>query len=383
VGRPARGWWNTREGAYYAEIGGVQRRLEHLDGQPVARGDDAGRLEALARLVGSRPVAAPRTTGPAPAVPRSAGDLMTAWIAWHKGRGSRPRTIGEAVKVLAAFGRHRVKGTPIHRIPLEKVGLDHWSSYRRTLMARDLAPRTVEHHLDVVKACWRWGSRPVDGRVPARLLRHDPFRDLLVDLKPERRRVRGVLSPDQIRALLAAAQEIAPEAFRVALAIQADSGCRTSEVLNLRWEWWTGREFVIPPAEHKTGARTGRSRVVAVTERTSVAVDAWRASPLSSPTWVVVTSRVAGRAARPAGADWYSRWWRKVADRVPGLPSGATPYWLRDSFRARARAAGVDSKSIADSVGHSEAVGARHYSHSDVETARAAVERAGLGRGEG
>lgn len=371
MGRPAKGWWHAREEAYYAEIAGVQRRLDYPDGSPVRRGDDAGRLEALARLIGearSEPSAARSGQW-------SAGDVMRAWIAWHRERGSKPRTVTGYVLVLSAWGRHRVAGgKALRHKPADRVGVDDWTSYRRSLVSRKLASRTIEAHLDAIKACWRWASRPVEGRTPSRLVRHDPFRDLLVDLRPERRRVRGVLSPGQLAALIAAAEKVAPEAWRVAWRIQVDSGCRTSEVLSLRWEWWQGRAFVVPPSEHKTGAKTGRPRIVAVTAATAAALESWRRSPLASPVWVVVASHVAGASARPASAAWYGRWWRRVAAGVEGLPSGCSAYWARDSVKAHGDAAGVPSAQLAQAMGHSEVVARGHYSHADLERAIAAVE---------
>lgn len=374
MGRPAKGYWKASQGAYYSDVGGTSHRLNYPDGSPVRRGDDAGRLEALARLIGE----ARAEPSAARSGQWSAGDVMRAWIAWHRERGSKPRTIVGYLHVLNAWGRHKSGGKALHHKPADRVGVDDWTSYRRALVSRKLASRTIEAHLDAIKACWRWASRPVEGRTPSRLVRHDPFRDLLVDLRPERRRVRGVLSPGQLAALIAAADRVAPEAWRVAWRIQVDSGCRTSEVLSLRWEWWTGRAFVMPASAHKTGAKTGKSRIVAVTSATQTKIQEWRQSHLASPTWVVVASRIAGSAARPASAAWYGRWWKKVAAGVEGLPSGCSAYWARDSFRARARAAGVGAKEIAESVGHSEAVGARHYDHADVDASVAAVEAAGV-----
>jgi integrase len=363
--RPPKPWWSDRDQCYYTQAGGRQSKLTHDDGSPVARGDHAGLAAALGRLLGEGPKARP-------VAGLDVAGVAQAWLDWSKGRGRRRKTLAGHGAILQRIVEHRHRGRTLGTLPASALGLAHWSSYQRALEARGLSPRTIQAHFASLKACWRWASRPVVGRTPARLVPADPFRDAELDLTHERRRVRGVLTRDDVRRLLEAADAgQGPEAYRLAARIQAESGCRTGEVLGLRWEWWRGRWWEIPADQHKTGTRTGRARVVAVTAATAERVERWRAE--SRTPWVCKPGERNRAPDRPPQPGHYLAWFRAVA-AAAGVPD-ARPYWLRDYFSNEARRAGVAAAVAARVQGHSAGVAERHYQSMGGEEAVNVVER--------
>lgn len=377
MARGPQGFWRPDRSAWYATVAGKMCRLNYPDGSPVGKDDQQGRLEALARLVGERG----GSVDPGGLI--SCDGLMRAYMAWQVASEAKPKTIQGHKLALEAFGSHAPRGRkPVGLRPAVSVGPAEWSSFRAALESRGLAPRTVERHLASIRACWRWGARVVAGRRPPRLIPRDPFRadDFLETFKAERRVVRGVLSGEQVRAILAAAESEA-EPFRLALRVQAESGCRTGEVLSLRWEWWDGAAFVVPPKEHKTGHRTGRARVIGVTAATARLIEDWR--PHAHPVWPFKS--LDGRKQHvPPGMSWYGDCFARTVARVTiPLPAGVSPYFFRTTWVRDARRAGVDSRESAASAGHSVAVAAELYDVHDSEDARRVVERVARSRGEG
>jgi integrase len=175
-----------------------------------------------------------------------------------------------------------------------------------------------------------------------------------------------------VARLVAAAEAAGPGWFGLAVRVQAESGCRTSELLGLRWDWWAGRWWEIPPHEHKTGAKTGKARVVAVTATTAARLDDLRAGA-SSGCCFKGEGRGARFAGRPPSASRYASAFRKLAAAV-GLPD-ARPYCLRDHFADAARRAGVAPHVAARVQGHSAEVSAAHYQTLAGEEAAEVVER--------
>lgn len=365
--RPPKPWWSARDNCWYTQAGGTQRKLVLPDGRtPVPRSDEAGKLAALAEIVGAAPHARKAKS-------LAAAHLAQRWIDWARLQSRSRRTVASHLSILRGFLMHKHRGKRLGDIPADQIGLAHWSAYQAAMEERGSSPRTIAAHFATVRACWRWAARPVVGRSPSRLLRYDPFRDAALELPPSRRAVRGQLSRADVGKILAAVEASAEgEPFKLAVRAQAESGCRTAEVLGLRWEWWKGRWWEIPPDQHKTGRRTGRARVVAVTAGTAERLERLRAGRAEG--WCFKAGVRTGRwEDRPPSPNPYLIAFRRAA-AAAGLPE-CRPYWLRDAFSNNARRAGVAPHAAAQSQGHSAGVAARHYQSVGGEEAAEIVER--------
>lgn len=359
--RPPKPYWEEAREAYYTSAGGKRKRLNYPDGSPVRKEDHQGKVEALARVIRESREQAEEEARAGEAG-MSVWEVFQAFTDWSRRVGRRRNTIDGHVQILNAIASHPWKNAPLGNLPAAEFGLEQWASYQKAMVfpdGRPKAPRTIEAHLASLKACWRWAARSVVGREPEVLISADPFRDCLLELKPERRRVRGVLSPAEVATLLKAVDEhSAHEGWRLAVRIQAEAGCRTQEVLDLRWEWWRGTHFAIPPAEHKTGHHKGQARIIAVARRTAERLEALRQRARGD-------YLIEGRwPERPSHMNTYQKEFAAALARTT-LNQEIRPYWLRDYVADELRRQKIAGKAADDFAGNASGVRSRHYETTD------------------
>lgn len=174
-------------------------------------------------------------------------------------------------------------------------------------------------------------------------------------------------------------------ALRLAAWFLWETGCRTCEMRELRWEHYDDERgvFELPG---KTTKKTGAKRRVVLTTRAwrlirwlrrsknpVVARHLARVAPVDQPTGYVFTNS----AGEPWDKDQFSRrfaHYRKLA----GVRKEVSAYSLRHGFCVRLLEAGAGERQIADLMGHSSTAYVRWYgrgARNNVDYLRATAER--------
>lgn len=379
--RRAEGSWDARTGRYYARLGPVSPKtgrpmsvpLRHPDGTPVAKGDDAGRAAAVARLLADRGVAVDAARERLQGGPTVA-EICTAFVAWQHGRKAAERTVAGHHYHLSRFCAARGNG---ERLASAMTAAD--------LYAFEVAgAKDLRHLILSVHAAFRWASRPIRARGGARLIPTNPFEGIERP-PPGSRGEDCVMAWGDVRAVIRAARGWArgrnPRDRRHAttrrmrrlrilcLHLIAVAGCRPSEAWRLRWDevdWDAG--IIAVDAGRDKGRRPGRKprkpRRFAVPARMLDALRVVRRWDKANPVWVFAPQR---RETEPNVREWF-RWLREdlkpaVAARNAGLPAGFTSYWLRHSAVSQVIQGGASPDLIGDQFGNSAEVLRGTYSH--------------------
>jgi integrase len=91
--------------------------------------------------------------------------------------------------------------------------------------------------------------------VARKMVQDNPFK--LVSLKTETKRER-YCKPEEFQALM----RHADKPWKAKLLFLKLTGCRPQDLYQARWDWLQGGTMVIPPSHHKTGHKTGKPRVL-------------------------------------------------------------------------------------------------------------------------
>jgi integrase len=319
--------------------------------------DDARRLarEALARVrEGGDPMEERKLRREAP----TGQELYER----HKlARAGRPGWVTEEFiwqgHLLPAFGR-----TKVERITTAAVQAFYDGAGRRPV-----ARAAVLQLARAIRMSERWGWWP-DGPAPR------PCLGVELDAKVQRERYLSTDELVRLREALVRWEADGPMALRWRFAqlirLLLLTGCRLREVLHARWEWvdWAGGRLIIPPAHHKTGRRTGRSRRVLLVPRAMEILEELRQwHPGDGGEWVI-----AGHlAGRPLGG--YHSMWKQLRDEV-GLVD-FRPHDLRHSFASLGLSAGHGLDVLGQLLGHTSLQSTRRYAHLVEDAARLAVAR--------
>jgi integrase len=211
---------------------------------------------------------------------------------------------------------------------------------------------------------WGWWA---DGRAPRPCLG--------VELDPKVARERYLSADELIRLRAALLRWEAPGVgvrwrFAQLMRLLLLTGCRLREILHARWEWvdWAGSRLIIPPAHHKTGRRTGRSRRVLLVPRAVEILELLRSRhPNDGGEWIIA----GGLPGRPLNG--YHTLWKDLRDEV-GLPD-CRPHDLRHTFASYGLSAGHGLDVIGQLLGHTSLQSTRRYAHLVEDSARIAVAR--------
>lgn len=369
--RTAKGVWNPKAKRYYARLGppktpgGRPSNLPLLyeDGRPVRKNDEAGRLDALARMIAARAkVVVEVDEGPTVRV------LSALYYAWQVDRGAAKRTVADHRKHLGRFCKFvGADGRKIgDRLASSITPRDVWAFQD----ANTAAMRLVIHS---ILACWRWAARPVRGREPMQLLPANPLQGVErppagsrtnceIDWRTARRIIRiahgAARKPDKDHRVM---NGVRRRMRCVCLHLIAATGARPSEAAILRWDeidWETG--IIEIGAERDKRRRPGRKprkarRFVVPTGLLS-ALRVIRDWPLANPTWCFA---VKGRGKEPTihgWDDWMASWLKPlVARRVEGVPAEWSAYWLRHAAINVALREGEPADVVGDQYGNSAA----------------------------
>ncbi len=207
------------------------------------------------------------------------------------------------------------------------------------------SPHTKTHRMGIVVSCFRWA-------VKERLIKHCPFeRDSKLWPTPMPRE--AITEPEYI-AIMATARPRKKwdrprtrAAFRRALAFLWESGARTCEMKEVRWEEIDLGAGTAILTVGKTTRATGEKRVIVLSEKI-VRLLAWvKRHVRPKPGDLVFLN---GRKTAWTNGT-FGRLFRKLA-KMAGVRAKITAYSLRHGFCVRALEMGIGERQIADLMGH-------------------------------
>ncbi len=336
--RPHHPWYRAANASWYVEIGGEQKLLgRHPEGAAPPRKRKRGEP-------------APR---PPQAIEQAYHLLMAADPA------SLPKTdslhVATVCDLFLDFSQK-------HHAPDTYRGykdfLQDFCQLYGTLLARDLKPLHVSRWLDshpgwqgsrrnavvAVKRAFNWAD--AEG-----LLQPNPIK--AVKKPPQRRRDR-VLTASERQEILAAIRD---RAFRDFVLAMIETGARPGEIrkltaanVNLELGTWFFRE-------HKTAKRTGKPRVIyltdAMVELSRRLVEQYPEGPLFR----------GPRSKRGYSRNGVRCRFRNLRAKLPHL-KGVISYTMRHSFATQALVNGVGIAHVAELMGHADtSMVSEHYAH--------------------
>jgi integrase len=255
--------------------------------------------------------------GSAPTLPA----VINAWLV-RRGPGRTNTTYAECLQ--------RVYSLLPHADALPLVGPTQAVAIAQEL-ARRYRPATVALTVRAMSSLWRHGL------IPAGLAQGNPWRDGAGVRAPDwRPRPQRILSPDELRRVIAAARS---PTTRQLLRFLAASGLRVSEAVSLTWA------DVRPDPEGDSVSVTvvGKGRK---TRTVHVPCHIW-----DSVRWV---RRSAPQAPEARVWPWATRTgaWRAVHEAAQAAGLAASPHWLRHFHAAALIRAGAPLPSVQAHLGH-------------------------------
>jgi integrase len=188
--------------------------------------------------------------------------------------------------------------------------------------------------------------------------------------RPLKTQPRGVMSPEEVQAVLAAATQI-DRAPHLALRLAAVAGVRRAELAALRWDSVRDGALVIEhqiTPDRERGAddprcyvlaptKTANRRVVSLDERSLRLINELRLERQVISPWMF------SHEDRPAAPDRIGWWWTR-ARKISGIDRCWRLHDLRHFSATQAIAGGHDIRSVAARLGHADAsMTLRVYAH--------------------
>ena len=302
-------------------------------------------------------VAAELETKPSRAGAKTVADALDAWVEMKSPTwavSSKRDQVGRA---------NALKDDPIGSISVARLGVeevDKWIARRRK---QGKGEGTIRNQLQVLRSALRqaerWGWIADNPAAKA-------------ELRRPKRVERGVMSDDEVFAVLDAAAEL-HEMAPIALRLAAVTGARRSELAGLRWAAVDGAEIVFdrqivvdrehPDAEpgapviREDATKTGARRRVTVDAETASLLDEARVGREELAPWLF--SDTDG----PPNPDRVSWWWQRAREES-GIDDSWRLHDLRHWSATQAIAAGYDVQTVARRLGHADATTTlRVYSH--------------------
>ena len=293
-------------------------------------------------------VAAELETKPSRAGAKTVADALDAWVEMKSPTwavSSKRDQVGRA---------NALKDDPIGSISVARLGVeevDKWIARRRK---QGKGEGTIRNQLQVLRSALRqaerWGWIADNPAAKA-------------ELRRPKRVERGVMSDDEVFAVLDAAAEL-HEMAPIALRLAAVTGARRSELAGLRWAAVDGAEIVFdrqivvdrehPDAEpgapviREDATKTGARRRVTVDAETASLLDEARVGREELAPWLF--SDTDG----PPNPDRVSWWWKRAREES-GIDDSWRLHDLRHWSATQAIAAGYDVQTVARRLGHADA----------------------------
>ena len=413
--RPASVWWCKKDRCWLTSVGGEVseksgRRRPNRNRQigPPA-GPDRIKNERMAHEWLEALVEAERRQERA-AIEPLLKDLVSTYLAAQEKRLA-PRTLQGYRERLETFCLAPSGKDLLGNRLVRDLKPSDLARFIRAKQADGCGPVYINSIILSINACMNWAARPIDDRVPERILKENPFAGVERPKSPApEKRYAGRIAHEAffeyavIRTYLRHQPDSLGYRFdRLTIAlfrfIQA-TGCRPSEACRLRWsmiDWKTSTATMSGKSTHATG----RKRVIPIPSRTLRLLRAIERLPDRHSEYVFTHGQRDGakppEAGRWAGITWVVnaldqkfRKWRDEAIAIgqPIAREGAnrlTLYALRRDLGAeilRLRGSHADSAEV---LGHSPEMNARHYAsfahdHALSLTEQVAQERRSAGK---
>jgi integrase len=145
------------------------------------------------------------------------------------------------------------------------------------------------------------------------------------------------------------------------------TGARLREIMHARWEWvnWERWQLAIPVENHKTGRKTGRKRIIHLSERALEILEGLRENRLAASPWVIGGSD----PGKPLGG-YRKLWLRMLAD---AQIEEFRLHDLRHSFASYSLGRGQTLGVVGQLLGHQSTQTTLRYAHLIDADARHAV----------
>lgn len=250
-------------------------------------------------------------------------DLRLAYLSWADNQVQEDKMAG------LTFHGHRKQLKQV--VGVAVGGLPFGKKVARDLKAADVdalkrawegkSATTVRNRLASLQAVLNWSAQPRSDRSVERLIDANPVAKMEL---PKVQAAEGRYAPSsEVDAFVgfvqawADAQKGAAARFArmtaILIRVAAGTGCRPGELCKTRWAHFSheGRTIVLPPLEHKTGRKTGRSRVIIMSQELADLMESLRADKDRHPESIFThRSHVVGvkqtAAERKAGMPWNS-----------------------------------------------------------------------------
>ncbi len=271
--------------------------------------------------------------------------------------GVSPHTLAAYRSDVVRFSKWRQQNAPG---PLKGVTIDDLTQYVDHLSISGLSPKSIGRHLASLSTFFRF--LVFDDRVTenvARLLIAPAVWD----------RLPNVLSPQAVEKLLntPSTETAIGRRDRAALEVLYATGCRGSEVANLR-----AGDLDLDAGTARCIGKGDKERIVPLGRRACEALRAYLKDdrPLlvmkRPQTAEVFVSRL-GRPMKRSGL------WRLVTEhaRAAGLKGKVSPHTLRHSFATHLLAGGADLRVVQEILGHSSIATTQIYTRVELTQLRA------------
>lgn len=250
-------------------------------------------------------------------------DLRLAYLTWADGQ------VTAGLMAAVTFDGHRKQLK--HVVRAEVGGNPFGLKVARDLRAADvdamsrtwdaLSPTTVRNRLASLQTVLNWSAQPRSDRALERLLESNPVAKMEM---PKAVTAEGRYAPStEVKSFLDFVDEWAAKSKGVEarfdrmtallIRIAAETGCRPGEMCVTAWEHFRPekRVIVLPPNKHKTGRKTGRSRVITLSPELTERIEALRSDPERHPERIFThkshsLAKKFTAAERRAGAPWNS-----------------------------------------------------------------------------
>jgi integrase len=169
--------------------------------------------------------------------------------------------------------------------------------------------------------------------------------------------------------LRAAAETVTMRRAMDALALIALTGARKGEVQRLRWRNvdLEGRRLVLGREEHKAGRKTGKTRIIALSDDAVAILAGYPRGDADEEEFVFA-------GLKPSSPIALQRPWERLA-RAAGLPAGITPHSFRHGVGTLLAADGLSAVQIAQALGHHQWRTSERYVHAVDQTRAALAQR--------
>lgn len=296
-----------------------------------------------------------RPRRPKPSLPEGLSEPVEAFLA-HLSleRGLSPHTAAAYEGDLRQLAGHCARAG---RVGWAEVGRDDLDGFVRGLGRRGCSPATLARKLSAARA--------LAGFLVRTGARRDDFSELTRGPRP-RRRLPGMLSPEEAAALVSAPDTSTPQGLRdrAMLELMYGSGLRVSELCGLELQALDLGEAML-----RVRGKGSKDRVVPVGSAAAAAVAAYLKAgrpALARP----ATGSAIFLSARGQALSRKTFWVGvKAAARRAGIGKPVKPHLLRHAFATHLLAGGADLRSIQELLGHADIATTQVYT---------AVERAAL-----